>query len=389
MCIVLTVLQPVIRSAIQGLVIFFAAQFLMKQFTGGNQSANTESTIPAFDERPHSLDPEASFNAVPQIITPIWPQDTSVDISIYVSPSVIMPALNSVPSESLVVEEKNFRIGDWTDKREVNTSFPLPKETRNNGTVWAHFYVAVSGSIMDPLQKGYDASKAYHFVRPLTQYLLKKKIAKTKKLLGGSNGTEAVEDGMQRKGPTIVSYYHPNFTLSVIPDSGTLNYPTMHPALRQYVHLESTGARDASGQNGWYYPIIFVNTFWQLRDHMTEVNSTVERLPLHIDLNNLNNWKFSIYATIDESMKQNQKQVARGGSMPAGGDGSELEEVKRIMIDTNIYLLATTGVVSVLHMIFEMLAFKSDIVRTRISRTWSSRVSLTYCSHIGGIRKTM
>jgi len=79
-------------------------------------------------------------------------------------------------------------------------------------------------------------------------------------------------------------------------------------------------------------------------------------------LNNLNNWKFSLYASIDEGMKQNHKQAASGGPMPAGGDGSEFEEFKRVLIDTNVYLLSTTAIVSVLHMIFEALAFKSDIV---------------------------
>lgn len=339
----------------------------MKQFTGGNQSGSSSglgssSAIPAFGERPHSLDPGASYNHIPQQIAPIWPSDTPLDISIYVSPSIIMPTLKRVPSESLVAEEKGFQIGDWNDKREIHTSFPLPTEVQNNGTLWGHFYVAVSGNVLDPLDKSYDPSKAFHFVRPLTQYLAKKKVAKTKKLLGGSNETEISEPEMPKQGRTVVSYYHPNFTVSVIPDSGVLNYPTMHPALRQYVHLESTGRRDASGQNGWYYPILFVNTFWQLRDHMTELNSTVKRLPLHIGLNNLKNWKFGIYASIDEGIKQNQRQIASGGPMPAAGDGSELEEVKRILIDTNIWLLTTTGIVSVLHTIFEMLAFKSDIV---------------------------
>ena len=95
---------------------------------------------------------------------------------------------------------------------------------------------------------------------------------------------------------------------------------------------------------------------------MTELNATVKTLPLHITLNNLNNRKFSLYASIDEGVKQNQRQVAAGGPVPAGGDGSEFEEFKRVLIDTNIWLLSTTALVTVLHMIFEMLAFKSDIV---------------------------
>lgn len=60
---------------------------------------------------------------------------------------------------------------------------------------------------------------------------------------------------------------------------------------------------------------------------------------------------------MDEAFKQAQTNPGMGGS----SSGTELEEFKRILVDTNMYLLATTVVVSILHTIFEMLAFKNDI----------------------------
>lgn len=273
-----------------------------------------------------------------------------------------MPALKTAKPSRLILEEKGFVLGDWTENRNINTTFDLPQESRVNGSLWAHFYMALHGHVLDPGAIGYDAAKAHHFVRPLNHILPKKKPVKTKRLLGASNDNESITDDV-REFPTSGSYYHPNFTMSFIPDSGTQSYPALHPAVRRNIELESSGARDASGQNGWYYPVLFVNTFWQLKDHMTELNSTVSSLPIRITLNNLNNWKFSLYASIDDGLKQNQKKVASGGPMPAAGDGSEFEEFKRVLIDTNIYLLSTTFVVSILHMIFEGLAFKSDIVR--------------------------
>lgn len=311
--------------------------------------------------------------------------NSSLDLSIYVAPSLVMPALKSVDPSTLVLEEKGFVLADWKESRHIDTTFMVPKEVQNNGTLWAHFYVALQGHALDPTAKDYDVAKAYHFFRQLNQILPKKKVAKTKKLLGGFDEKDKVEIDTS-KAPTSGSYYHPNFTLSFIPDSGTPVYPSMHPAIRQYIELESTGARDQSGQHGWYYPILFVNTFWQLKDHMTELNSTVTSLPLHITLNNLNNWKFSLYASIDDGLKQNQKKAAGGGPMPAGGDGSEFEEFKRVLVDTNIYLLSTTAIVSVLHMVFEGLAFKSDIV-SRVK--YDFRYLLIKCSPIGGTRKTM
>ncbi len=312
--------------------------------------------------------------------------NSSLDISIYVSSSLMMPSLSVVPPDTKVVDEKNFTIGNYKDTREIATTFDVPKDVQENGTLWAHFYVALAGHQLDPTAKDYNVATASHFFRPLNQYLPKKRLKKTKMLLGASNETadrEAEEN--HSKIPVFSSYYHPNFTISVIPDSGIQNYPSLHPALRKSLQLETTGARDPSGQHGWYYPIFFLNTFWQLRTHMTELNSTVKTLPLHITLNNMANWKYSLYASIDDGMKQNQRQAALGGPMPSGGDGSEFEEFKRILFDTNVYLLSTTFVVSILHTIFEMLAFKNDIV---CQSSYFLLRYLTWSSPIGERRKT-
>ena len=387
MLLVADVSQPAIRSAVQGLGIFLIAQFAISQFFGNsNQNTNTvaNSPVPAYEARPDKSLEIADYNPIPQKIAPIWPMNSSLDLSIYVAPSLVMPALKSVNPNTLVLEEKGFVLGDWKENRHIDTTFLVPEEVQNNGTLWAHFYVALQGHELDPTAKDYDVAKAYHFFRQLNHVLPKKKVAKTKKLLGGSDEKENAEKDTY-KIPASGSYYHPNFTISFIPDSGTPVYPSMHPSIRQYIELESTGARDTSGQHGWYYPVLFVNTFWQLKDHMTELNSTVTSLPLHITLNNLNNWKFSLYASIDDGLKQNQKKAVSGGPMPVAGDGSEFEEFKRVLVDTNIYLLSTTAIVSVLHMVFEGLAFKSDIV----SRAkYEFRYSLTQRSPIGGTRKT-
>lgn len=353
-----------LKSALQAVAIFFLAQFAIAQFfgsKGGNGGAAGKPAVPAFEARATG-DEIKVFNPIPQNIAPIWPMNSSLDLSIYISHTQSMPTLKSVGRRRLILEEKGFVLGDWAENRNINTTFDLPRQAQINGTLWAHFYVALHGHVLDPAAKGYDASKAYHFFRPLNHILPKKKPVKTKKLLSASEEHENVIDD-NRDFPTSGSYYHPNFTMSFIPDSGTQMYPTMHPAVRRHIELESGGARDVSGQNGWYYPVLFVNTFWQLKDHMIELNSTVTSLPIRITLNNLKNWKFSLYASIDDGLKQNQKQIASGGPIPAAGDGSEFEEFKRVLVDTNIYLLSTTFIVSILHMIFEGLAFKSDIVR--------------------------
>ena len=355
-----------ITQLIQGLVFFMLVQTAMNYFMpkSGGGAAGPGAAKPgaamSFADRPDAT-VIRNYSAIPQFISPMWPDDSTVDISVYVSPSLIMPALSSLPLESHIVNEKDFKIGDYKENREIHTTITMPKEVQENGTLWAHFYVALTGHQIDPMAKDYDIATASHFFRPLNQFLPKKRVRKLKNLLDKSNETEPVEE--EPRGPQIGSFYHPNFTIAVIPDSGVQNWPNMHPSMRKNVNLEPSGARDESGANTWYYPVIFLNTFWQLRSHMTELNDTVKTLPLNIQLNNLANWKYAMYASMDDGMKQQQAQAGTGG-MP-GSDGTEFEKFKEILLDTNPYLLGTTVFVSILHMIFEGLAFKSDISHWR------------------------
>lgn len=364
----------------QMIALWMAMQFIMKQFTGGNQ-ATTSTTkdatgntvqvvnpgkVPPFSERPLSLDEGAVYNQVPQLVAPIWPDNTQIDIIVTVSPSFVPTPLKNTPKDTIVLEERKFRIGNYSDTRAADRVIQVPTLVQKNGTLYGHFYIGLSGARLDPTEKGYDTSSAYHFVYPLTQYIPKKKEAKTRSLLGGNDELEAEEPVEElANGPIIASYYHPNISLSFIPNSGTFSFPQSHPAVRQFLALEATGARDASGQNAWYYPILFMNTFWQLRTHMTLLNETVKTLPMHIDLNNLADWKFKTMASIDLSAKEAARKSAFGTPIPGGSDGSEIEMIKEIFIDTNPILLGITIVVSIAHMLLEMLAFGSDIAHYR------------------------
>lgn len=328
------------------------------------QAPNTQA-IPPFHMRPDSIAEGSTYNPVPQRVAPMWETGSELDLTIVVSPSFVHQSIAKVSKDRVVLEEKAFKLGDKTDKRVIDTTINIPKEVQNNGTLWGHFYLGLSGSQLEPSTAGYDPTKAIHFVHPLTQYLHKKKVVKTKNLLSAGNETEIESAEEKPKGPIIRSFYHPNFTMSLVPDAGVMNYPGLHPAARQYLHLDPTGSRDSTGQNGWYAAMFFINTFWQLRYHMTELNSTVTTVPFHVDLNNQANWLFSILASVDEGAKNTARQAAQGTPVTGGSDGSEFEMIKEVLLDTNIYLLGTTVIVSILHMLFEMLAFTSDLQHFR------------------------
>ncbi|KAF8457285.1 cleft lip and palate transmembrane protein 1-domain-containing protein [Terfezia claveryi] len=354
---------PVWRQLLNGLLIFMAVNTLTKQFFPG---APSPSKAPSFKESTESA-PAAGqqYLHIPELVYPLWPTDTPIDISVYLYESLALPPLwHPTVASNKVFDEKNFTLGNMSDKRVTSVDVPFSESVKNNGTLWAHIFVAQSGAVMDPTDENYDTERAYKTVKLMNRYMPKKKVVKTKKLIGATEeekaaeGTEPEVPVVDELGnPIITSYWHSNLTLEVVENSGVVNYAGTPPPLLKYIRLEATGKRDASGKNGWYYPIVFINDFWLLKEHMVELNSTVTSLPLHIELRSTVWWKFQIYATLDESFKQASNNPGIGGS----SSGAEFEEMKRVLVDTNMYLLATTFLVSILHTVFEMLAFKNDI----------------------------
>ncbi|RDA88288.1 hypothetical protein CP532_0328 [Ophiocordyceps camponoti-leonardi (nom. inval.)] len=319
--------------------------------------------IPPFQLRPKTLNEGTQYRPIPRRIAPIWPQDSLVDIVVTLSPSFNPRPIGQTPAEYIVLQEKGFRMDDRSDVRTIDTRFAVPPAVQNNGTLWGHFYIGLAGNELDPHEAGFDSDKAYHFVHPLTQYLAKKRVAKTRNLLDARSEKEPAEP--VPAGPVIASHYHANASFAFIPAMGVKDLSQLHAGLGQFVRLERTGARDASGENGWYYPLLFVNTFWQLTSHMTVLNETVKELPLHIELKNMPFWQFQLMASIETNSKENARQAAFGASLPGGGDGTEIEMVKEIFMDTNPILLAITAVVTVAHLVLETLAFGSDIAHYR------------------------
>jgi hypothetical protein len=89
---------------------------------------------------------------------------------------------------------------------------------------------------------------------------------------------------------------------------------------------------------------------------MYPINSTDSKLSLHINYYALGSMKFNIYAAMTQSMDQVSQQQ---------GAGNEMDEVKRMLTETSPWLLITTAIVTLLHTVFEFLAFSSDVSHWR------------------------
>lgn len=184
----------------------------------------------------------------------------------------------------------------------------------------------------------------------------KRLVRKEKSLLGGGEEDEDTEEvegqlPLTKENRPIVSYWSPNLTVSVVSDRPDISTAQVQAITREYFNFK----RAEDGSLG-YAPTIFTNDFWLLKEHLVELNETVSKVPLHVNYKAISMMKFNIFSSLTASFDQSAAQQ---------GSGAELDEVKRMLTETNPILLITTAIVTVLHMLFEFLAFSSDVSHWR------------------------
>ncbi|KAF9450961.1 cleft lip and palate transmembrane 1 [Macrolepiota fuliginosa MF-IS2] len=357
-------LSSVLKIVQQIVIAYTVSQLIGKFFT---------STPPAPTVVPNKQPPIADVNGnapeanpwlrPPVEVLPSWPLGQSLDIHVHLSTSPHGNVFSKGTPSYRRDEEaglphfvwENVTYGDYTDSRAVNYDINFPEYVLRNGSLWADIFVARNGANPDPQNAKFSPIDVHHVRKLLTPYMAKVKIRKEKNLLSADEGQEGEEETPETD--TIIPHWYKNVTLALISDSAKMPYTNLAPPVREHVHLVHN-ERDETGTKGFYKPIIFPNEFWHLRSHYVEINQTTLTLPLEITFQPMTFFKFQIFASMTAGFNEAAKQQ---GATAA----SELDEIKRMLVETNPWFLGLTGLVSMLHVVFEMLAFKSDVSHWR------------------------
>jgi hypothetical protein len=100
---------------------------------------------------------------------------------------------------------------------------------------------------------------------------------------------------------------------------------------------------------------MYLSDFWLLKKNYLPLNDTLNDQNLNLTLN------FKNYQAYWYNFQQNFVQQQKRQQEEWGLESIDLDEIKRMIIETDKVLLGVTLFVSCLHTIFEVLAFKSDI----------------------------
>ncbi|KDP24214.1 hypothetical protein JCGZ_25871 [Jatropha curcas] len=290
------------------------------------------------------------------LISNLFQKGDSLDMWFYLSEQ---EKFNDFSNEAaLIWHETSIPYAVWGPEstRSLSLKYYPSEAVKQNGTIYAHVFFAKSGYPPDPNDPEYQPLFAFGKTHPVVIYLPKSRADKRKSLLGNPKGfdgeetiSQVVDDSEvdpKDDGPAEwVSYWKPNVTINLVDDFTRYPHNAVPPNIAPFLNIEPS--------TGNYYPTIFFNEFWLLRDKLIPVNETATELPLNLEVGPISMTKWQLFLQIDQSF-----QIHRNyGSMLEG----EADELKRVFLEGNPYLLGITMVVSLLHSVFDFLAFKNDI----------------------------
>lgn len=108
--------------------------------------------------------------------------------------------------------------------------------------------------------------------------------------------------------------------LFIVFNSQNLNFLTCFADM----HIEPT--------TGNYYPTVFFNEFWLLRDKLIAINDTVKELDLHLEVAPISMTKWQLFMQIDQSF-----QIHRSYGSMLEGEADELKVFTFILLFVHYY----------------------------------------------------
>ncbi|KAF7624662.1 hypothetical protein Mgra_00010063 [Meloidogyne graminicola] len=341
-------LWPFLKSIFTRILIFWLISSLIRNFFGSKNESNEGGGVYSNKQFPPSSN--------------LFVQNQRYHCHMYLSPQEnLFPLFDDEKSKSFLIwEQRNLFYDDWKSGPQADGSyiksltFPTPDILKRNGSIYLHDGLShFSGA------SNYVGKEIVYSNIQLNKYK-KKYYRKTTNLLTGKTEQGIVEQQKAEEGVKfeILNYWHPNITVNLVTDFTAWTKGQVPSPLDEAIKFDRKTNR--------YYPIIFFNTYWNLGNEYKPLNETVDQLNLTITFAPLSLFKWQLYAS---QQMRNKWSKMLGGEIFEESD-SDQDAIKQALIETSPILLAITIVVSILHTVLEMLAFKNDI------QFWRSRKSL-------------
>ena len=276
----------------------------------------------------------------------MWPQSTGMDLEVYLDEAPEFTSFGD--TEKRIWSEFGLTFdSDAANLRETSVTVRPSAAVQANATLYAHVFLTRHGYAVDPSdEQSYDERSRLYKRIQMTRYVKRpKKATSTNLLTGEATVIHPLADVPDEMAHTYASMWVPSITLELVDDRNAYPGGGIPEQMANGMTFHSSGN---------YYPTLFVNEFWLLRDYLIPVNETISELPLNLTFSTTSLIKWQMMSQMQASFD------AQETAMMGGADG-ETDEFKRMLLETNPILLGVTFVVSILHSVFDFLAFKNDV----------------------------
>uniref|UniRef100_A0A1B6C3W8 Cleft lip and palate transmembrane protein 1 n=1 Tax=Clastoptera arizonana TaxID=38151 RepID=A0A1B6C3W8_9HEMI len=325
---------------IRAIIIYFITSFFRRPAqTPGEVGSVAPAKLPAFN---------------------LFENGTIMDMYVFLTEDEI---LTSFDNNKIIWQKNELIYGDWTGgpngdgTYEMELEFETSEKLRNNGSIYLHVYVLKHDSQHNSNElPNFKGNNVVHATKQLNK-LKKLRFTKTQNLLTGETTLTAEEiEKAETLKSEIVSHWHPNLTINMVTDQTNWVQGSIPPPLNEYIEFTPTGDH--------YKPVVFFNDYWNLMRDYQPINETSKTLTLRLYYQPLSLFRWQIFST------QTMKNKWTTNFFQEDGEEDDQDSLKEALLETSPYLIAATVIVSVLHSVFELLAFKNDI------QFWNNRKSL-------------
>jgi len=268
------------------------------------------------------------------------------------------------------------------NSRNVTVEVPLGPGFANNETrLFAHAFLSLSRGIRNRDHAIRDSNMMMNVTIPLMKFKLRKKAKQVRNLLGDGHNDANLEklestedDSILGKAiklteeDVVLAYIKPSVTLEMVDYRASFPRNAIPSQMSELMTFNTEGD---------YFPILYPSEFWITSKDLVIVNGTLTNTKIELKYHSTSNWKWMLMSGMERNWKTQEAMT---------GDDGESDVIRTMLMDTNPWLLAVTGVgetiffiqilqsisinsqfflicgiVSLLHSLFDFLAFKNDI----------------------------
>ena len=280
-------------------------------------------------------------------------ENQAFDVRVFVSSSPRFTAFND--TNALIWHESNFEYTQNFKAVEKEVEVPLTDALLANGTLFAHLYVTKAGASPDPRHGRFDRWATTSQVHQIVSYAARNEPIGLYNLLSGEpapweaelrrGAAEALAAG--RPANEYIAYWKPKLHAQLLIDTEAYPLGSMPPLMENYLQAY----RLVSGHR--YKPLVYINELTSMRLHWIAINASRTTMPLELSFGPLPSRRFQWMVNLQHSFKMNEETL--------GISEKESEDLRGMFVHTNPTLLYTTVAISVLHLLFDVLAFKNDV----------------------------